>query len=57
MNEKKVVSEADKKSAEEMAKLVSKLSHDDKKFILGFVKGLLVSKEIGSKDNLKTCKG
>lgn len=57
MIEKKVVSEADKESAKEMAKLVSELSHDDKNIVLGIVKGLLISKEIKEKNDLKTCKG
>lgn len=57
MAEKKVVSEADKESAKEMAKLVSELSHDDKNIVLGIVKGLLISKEIKEKNDLKTCKG
>lgn len=57
LKKEKIVNEDEKKSAEEMAKLVSELSNDDKNIVLGIVKGLLISKEIKDKNDLKTCKG
>ena len=57
LKKEKIVNEDEKKSAEEMAKLVSELSRDDKNIVLGIVKGLLISKEIKDKNDLKTCKG
>lgn len=55
LKKEKIVNEDEKKSAEEMAKLVSELSRDDKNIVLGIVKGLLISNEIKEKN--KICEG